>query len=381
MSELQTLFERLKKATVYTDIFPDVATTKDVYRKIARVIHPDRHTGADYGVATYAFQLLNTFKDEADQMAADGRFGEPVVMATIRTKRARHEVRRGLGEGDITKLYETVTTVDGGFYNNAVGLLKVAKSPRDNDLVAAEALALKKIHANTDFHTGEPKFSRAIPVLLDTFIYSEGRRRANVLIQLQDGYTMEEILYSFPDGVDPRHGVWMFRRLLMALGFAHEQGVIHGAVVPAHVFILPKDHGVILLDWCYSVDMPVCDSESKTTSILWTGVPKPAPMAKVPAIKAMVPGWEKLYPAEVRDKKPASTATDLYMAAATMLQMMPRAPRPLRAFFKGCMQTKQSMRPDDAWKLLREFDDLLKGMGEPFYPRRFVEFSVPAGTE
>ena len=54
-------------------------------------------------------------------------------------------------------------------------------------------------------------------------------------------------------GVDPRDAAWMWRRLLVALGFAHRAGVLHGAVLPEHVLIHPGEHGLVLVDWCYSV--------------------------------------------------------------------------------------------------------------------------------
>ena len=45
----------------------------------------------------------------------------------------------------------------------------------------------------------------------------------------------------------------MWRRLLVGLGWAHRAGVVHGAVLPEHVLIHPAEHGLVLVDWCYSV--------------------------------------------------------------------------------------------------------------------------------
>jgi hypothetical protein len=32
-------------------------------------------------------------------------------------------------------------------------------------------------------------------------------------------------------------------------------GLVHGAVLPEHVLIQPDEHGLVLIDWCYSVPL------------------------------------------------------------------------------------------------------------------------------
>lgn len=370
MTELQVVAERIERATSYMEIFgrvPHGASADDhikrIYRQLARVVHPDRYTGTvSFDVANSAFRRLGTLKDEADQANQNGRYGEPVTLVTITSKRGLHAVIRSLGNGDIAALYQTQTKIG---TTVQTGFCKIAKTRRDNDLLANEALALKRLHADT----AEDKWKRHVPVLLDTFVYDTGRRRANVM-RLQEGfYNLEQLLAVYPQGVDPRHGVWMFRRLLMTLGFAHDNGVIHGAVLPPHVLIHPANHGVVLGDWCYASIRS--DDEQ-------------------PAIKAIVGTYKGLYPEEVLAKEPPSPATDIAMAVRSIIAIMggspengtlpDRVPRPIRAYLKGCLQTKQSMRPQNAWLLLEEFDDLLKQMGSPYYPRRFLEFTVPSGT-
>ena len=350
LDDYEEAMEAVRDATAYTDLFPDVDVIKDVYRQLARSLHPDTAPFGRFAEATAYFQRLNAFKRTAEQMRDEGRFGQPVVLATITTKRARHEIKRKVGQDEMALFYRATTVAASAATDSMV---KVARSAKDNDLFAQEARALKKLHAEDD------KWTRAYPELLDTFLHSEGRRRTTVTPYYSGFYTAEEIKRAFPKGLDPRHGVWIFRRLLMALGYAHEKDLVHGAVVPSHVLIGPKDHAVVLIDWCYS---QVIDDESKTNFI-----------------KAVVPMYKQFYPEEVLAKGQPDAATDLYMAAALMTYLMPVAPKPLRAFFKGVTLTKQNMRPNNSWGLLLEFDELLKGIGEPFYPRRFVEFTVPTG--
>lgn len=53
----------------------------------------------------------------------------------------------------------------------------------------------------------------------------------------------------FAEGLDPRHAVWIWRRLLDVLGFLHAQGWSHGDVRPEHALVHPRDHGVRLISW------------------------------------------------------------------------------------------------------------------------------------
>jgi hypothetical protein len=54
--------------------------------------------------------------------------------------------------------------------------------------------------------------------------------------------------------------------------------------------------------------------------------------------------------------------------------MADRAPKPLRAFARGCLLTAENRRPQDAWRLLAELDDLLERL---YGPRRFRPFQLP----
>jgi hypothetical protein len=64
------------------------------------------------------------------------------------------------------------------------------------------------------------------------------------------------------------------------------------------------------------------------------------------------------------------------MASRLMgLLMGPRAPKPMQAFIAGCTGANPAGRPQDAWALLGELDDLIHRM---FGPRRFRPFHLPA---
>jgi hypothetical protein len=106
---------------------------------------------------------------------------------------------------------------------------------------------------------------------------------------------------------------------------------------------------VVLVDWCLSAE----------------------PGGVVPAL---VPGHEEWYPREVRTKRPCGPGTDIAMAARCMTWLMgARAPRELLAFAAGCRLSVLTARPDDAWRLLRELDEVLE---RRYGPRTFRPFTL-----
>jgi hypothetical protein len=60
-------------------------------------------------------------------------------------------------------------------------------------------------------------------------------------------HTLADVAAEHPGGLDPRHGVWLWRRLLEVLGFVHESGFSHGAVTAEHVLVHARDHGARLV--------------------------------------------------------------------------------------------------------------------------------------
>ncbi|MES2935480.1 MAG: lipopolysaccharide kinase InaA family protein [Pseudomonadota bacterium] len=52
-----------------------------------------------------------------------------------------------------------------------------------------------------------------------------------------------------PLGLDPRHVVWMWRRVLEVLAYLHDAGWVHGNLSPEHMLVHPKDHGILLIGW------------------------------------------------------------------------------------------------------------------------------------
>lgn len=372
-NELEAVANSLQQARSYLDVFGDCGGEKKdqqehvkrIYRRLARTVHPDLYTGEDEKqLAEAAFQALQVHLTAANTAIADGIYGQ-LPVTVIRTKHYEHAIGPAVKRGDIAELFKVSSTRNG---TSVPSILKLARSPADSDLIEAESRALKRLSAAD----GDERFYPFFPKLVDSFIYraSKGRnRRGNVLERLDGWYSLSEIRQMYPTGVADLDMIWIWRRLLYCMGYAHRRGLAHGAVLPDHVMIQPEKHGLKLVDWCYSVNLPEDGTPAQP-------------------IKAISRDYRAWYPPEVLNREPPSPATDIYMAVKSMVDLIggdARAKNPvmrttkgMRAFFRGCTQDRQRFRPQDAWGLLAEFDELLERHGKPYFPRRFREFKIPA---
>ena len=135
------------------------------------------------------------------------------------------------------------------------GVFKIAHDPRTNDLVSNEAAVLRQLHLAKS--AGE--FAAFLPKVVESFALGDGSstpRWANVM-RMHKGihspdelYTLADVRTQYPAGLGPRDVAWMWRRLLSVLGFIHSQDVVHSAVLPTHVLIEPREHKLLLVDFC-----------------------------------------------------------------------------------------------------------------------------------
>ncbi|MEV7178847.1 molecular chaperone DnaJ [Kitasatospora sp. NPDC093679] len=327
-------------ATGPAELFPDdPAEAARRYRRLARLLHPDTAPTADRPRAAAAFLVLGRLWEQHRGPAGD-------TTAELRTGRHTYRLGPVAATGDIAVL-RAATTGSG-----TEVLLKIPRSALDSDLLEREATALTRLARH-----GDRRFHAYAPTLLETFRHqdtadpADAPRQVNALVRREGLRPLTDVLAAHPDGLDPRDAAWIWRRLLVALGYAHRAGVRHGAVLPEHVLVHPADHGLVLVDWCYA----------------GTGAPAPAP--------ALVERHRALYPPEVPARQAVTEATDIHLATRCIqLLMGDRAPRQLRAFVAGCTLPAEPRRPHDAWKLLAELDELLHTL---YGPRTFRPFHLP----
>lgn len=362
LSDLQAIQFILNSAKCPEDIFGEKAseaTIKREYHRLARVAHPDRYLDPkEAGIAQVVLARINNWHAQATAKLEAGTYGDwkphvtppaktDFVPTTVNVKGRTYIVTSELGHGDLADVYRAKYT-DGGAEHQVA--LKLARNAADNDLLQAEAQTLAKLYPKKQ---KSEKYYRHLPKLTDSFKLKGkgGLRQANIL-ELADGcVSLADIIQAYPKGVDFRDAAWMFKRCLSGLGFVHQAGIIHGAILPPHILVHPVNHGATIVDWCYAVP---------------SGKP----------IRALSKPYKAIYAPEVLTKGAAVPQTDIYMLAKTFMVLLGASNPPVRIirFLESCMFKVPGMRPSSAWDLHDEFDDLLtKLVG----PKKYRLFTMP----
>lgn len=327
------------------------AALASAYKRLSRIIHPDVNGNSDE--STKAFSKLNEWRTKAEYKIKQGTYGDeaaPSGAVSIKTKSNAYSIVDIIGTGDLSDICLAKDI------NGALAVLKVIRTPANNDLGRREVQMLRTIREECD---GLPALTH-IPEVLENFQYktagSSVQKQVNVFPALleQDGwYSAKQVIEDYPEGLDLRDAAWMFNRLLGALLMAHQAGVVHAAVAPSHLMLHLPTHNAVLIDWSYAVKI------GETA-------------------KALSPELESFVPLEVRTKLPLTPGTDLHMAAKLLLTMvggenkLPQHPPSVRGLFRAC-QLAPNKRLTDVAGLYEKFNDELKRL---YGPRKFRKFEM-----
>lgn len=338
------------------------------YWRIALAVHPDRHAASH--LSNEAFVTLQRLYARAEELVPAGQYGSRTASASpvvIVTRKRQYTVGNLLAEGDLASLYRCAVS-DAQQARGAI--LKIGRDSADNDLLANEARTLRLLLAPVD----QKPVPAYLPRLVESFRYDDGTsapRQVNAFelaltergpLPADSFYSLAEVRAHYRDGVDPKQMAWIWRRLLIALGYAHERGVIHGAVLPTHILIHPEAHALLLVDWAYSVHEPAQTDE------------------RIAAVSAAYQRW---YPARVLAKALPTPAVDLEMGLRCMVELLggdpltgalpASIPAQMHAYLCGPLLT--GARRTSAARLYHDFSQLLAGL---WGQRRFIPFSMPA---
>ncbi|SOD26132.1 hypothetical protein SAMN05518800_2260 [Variovorax sp. YR752] len=128
---------------------------------------------------------------------------------------------------------------------------KLARDSAANDVLVREGVVLQALQ---DLSVpGAAYFTRRLPQPLDVGVaegLGDGARQALVL-RHPPGFwgSLQDVQQANAQGIDPRHAVWIWRRMLEVLAFVHGAGWTHRDLSPAHALVHPRDHGVLLIGW------------------------------------------------------------------------------------------------------------------------------------
>jgi hypothetical protein len=360
--ELERIAYNLSNAVRPEDVFGQLVESeadplpalRRIYRSLVKATHPDVYHSTDERLlAQTAFRQLTEWFDKAQEKVKTGRYGGRNT-TILRTNHRYYEIEVDFRKDAIFNHYPCTFKEDGREVN---ALLRVTRDPRNNDYAANEVRVLQILGSSKDW----TKFSPYFPGLIDAFVYDDGSslRQAAIFIEHKDWYSLQEVRQRYATGIDPRDMAWMWRRVLVALGFAHTNSVIHGAVLPPNIWIQPEQHGVMLMNWFHAVRSETGDSLSHID-----------------------PDFAAWYPQEIHNHEAPTFGTDIRMSAKLMIHLLggdaernsipDSIPHALRMFLKGSVLPGKRT-PQDAWALLQEFDDLLYRLwGE----RKFHPFTM-----
>lgn len=242
-----------------------------------------------------------------------------------------------------------------------LAVMKVARSLVDNDLVSREFDVVAGLR-NSKAH-GADHFTRLLPqnVSRGPVDAGDGKSRTAAVYRWRPGFshTLAAVREAYPRGVDPRAAVWMWKRALELLGFVHRAGYTHGAMLPPHWLVHPRDHGVVFAGWSCATRLDA---------------------------RAALPAWsiahEAFYPRDVWQGAPATAATDMAMSARCVAFALGgdpatgRVPDAVPTIFAGLVraQCDPATALDDAWALKEKLDAAAHAS---FGPSRYVPFAMP----
>jgi serine/threonine protein kinase len=374
-NELQKVITGLAGAQFVEDVFgdwkvPNIDKLSTAYRMLVRPIFPDHYrTRPDLLVlAEEAFKLLGNWKTLAEDRIKDGTYGKRDYIKPVKlvSKSGAYEVRRRYRSGDIAEFYLGVDLKDDREY-----LFKVVRSPKNNDLMAAELSTLQKIHAFSAGSTNPVASAvQHIPYIITGFEAQFGKEKKRINVfkapdkdDCNRFFSLADVIKQYPAGIDAADMAWMFNRMLGALMITHAAGIVHGAITPENILLRARDHHGMLINWVYSV--PAGET-----------------------VKAIIPSMRSLYPREILDKKPVSAATDIYMLARSMICVLMggygnildfarvfSVPSRIRGLLMACTLESQAKRPEDVVALFQEFREVLRST---FGPPKFRPFAMPS---
>ncbi len=234
-------------------------------------------------------------------------------------------------------------------------ILKVLRADSDRDLQDREWEALTALEASDA--QGSVSLSRRLPSPVARGRV-EGSDRTALLTRAQSGFvdTFEDVLRAYPRGVDGRHAAWMWRRILELLGWVHQAGWAHGAILPAHLVVQARDHGVMLVGWSCAARL---------------GGREPLPVVNEARLD--------FYPEPLLRGAPPGAKTDIAMSARCVAWVLggsatslpPSVPAPFRDLI---LEQAGGGAADDAWALRRRVGVAAE---EAFGPPRFHPFEMP----
>lgn len=224
-------------------------------------------------------------------------------------------------------------------------VLKMLRAADDLDVFRHEWEVLSSLQRAT--RDGTAHFSRLMPAPV---AFGEARLGVHgtegtrqVMVQgYASGFvhTLNDVRAEYASGIPSGASIWLWKRVLESLAWLHGAGWVHCAVLPEHLLVHARDHGVRLVG--FSCATHVGDR------------------VKV-AVRDVSPGVV------------AQPAIDLSMSARAVKGILERSvPEPLQTLLERATHDAASFA--DGWALIAEVDRVAR---ECFGPPKYVPFQMP----
>lgn len=367
--DLERWYDVITTAVRAEDIFgnlqglPEVMLEKlvELNAQLELVVNPAAYSnGADKECADEAKAKLQKFFELAKARIESGFYGATNQIPRL-IQRGQLAFETGnrkyylnasepIAQGTVAMVYEGECVLSDQFAGRVA--VKVAIDSADNELIWKEMKILKMLHSGT-----HPQ-RKHLPILLDHFKTNDGR--AGLVFRYLDGwFDLSAVRAKYPNGVSSKHMVWMMNRLLSALGYVHSQGVVHGNLEPAHIFLYPPDHNACIIDWVWSAVKPKLTGEQFSIET----EPYSAP--------------------EVSLKGSPTPSADLYSLAKCMIYVLGGDPEnnevpetleePLARFLTSFLLESPLQRSSDAWHMHRALIQIVEQL---WGRRKFIPFKM-----
>jgi hypothetical protein len=132
-----------------------------------------------------------------------------------------------------------------------LAIIKILRDQEYVDQLQSEWDVLQRLQQSEA--PGADNFTRLIPVPIlhgDISYGSHAGSRVSIF-RWASGFlhNFDDVIKVYPSGIPPQASIWVWRRILEVLSFIHASGMAHGAILPAHLLIQEKEHGVRLVGY------------------------------------------------------------------------------------------------------------------------------------
>ena len=199
-----------------------------------------------------SFVKAAEFRDTRKRIVAQALAAYPVELPRVRWQGRSYALLRSLGRGETAEVFLAERMAP---HPQRV-ILKLAHSEDSLIRLQSEADVLSQLQ--TIKSSDAAYFSQRFPQLVGVGIAeTQASKRPVLVLRHLPGYwgSLADVLHSMRPGhtgINPRHIVWIWRRILDILAFVHANGWTHGDLAPDHLLIHPRDHGVLIIGWVHA---------------------------------------------------------------------------------------------------------------------------------